>query len=125
MNETEHLLVILGEESSEIGQRTSKAIRFGLSEIEPGQPEDNKRRLEREVADLIGMARMLGLEIREEDIVAKIEKVGKYMAYARQLGTLDDDAATKVGRICRGCSVFMPPGFAPCDGSGSHPWRGV
>lgn len=90
MNETEYLLTVVAEESSEVGQRACKAIRFGLSEIQPGQQEDNKRRLEREVADLMGTARILGLEIREEDIIAKIEKLKKYMDYSRQLGTLGD-----------------------------------
>ena len=90
MNATDHLLTILTEESAEVGQRSCKAIRFGMSEIQPGQQEDNQRRLEREIADLIGTARMLGLEIREEDIAAKIEKVKKYMQYARELGTLKE-----------------------------------
>jgi hypothetical protein len=90
MNETEHLLTCVAEEGCEIGQRACKAIRFGLSEIQPGQQEDNKRRLEREIADLLGTARMLGLTIREEDIIAKIEKLKKYMGYSREIGTLED-----------------------------------
>jgi hypothetical protein len=89
MNETEYLLAVVAEESGEIGQRACKAIRFGLTEIQPGQQEDNQRRLEREIADLMGTARMLGLTIREEDILAKIEKVKKYMEYSEEVGTLE------------------------------------
>lgn len=89
MNKTEHLLTILTEESAEIGQEACKAIRFGLDDVKPGQPDDNKRRLEREISQLLGVARLLGLEVREEDIVEKIGKVTKYMAYSRERGTLE------------------------------------
>lgn len=92
MNELEYLLFTLSEECDESGQRASKAARFGMSEIQPGQPLDNKRRLEIEVADIIGVARMLKLDIREEDIQAKIAKVTKYMEYSRNLGTLRPDS---------------------------------
>lgn len=90
MNRTEYLLFTLSEECDEEGQRASKAARFGMAEIQPGQTEDNKRRLERELADIIGVARMLGLTIREEDVVAKMAKVEKYMGYSREIGTLQD-----------------------------------
>lgn len=90
MNETEHLLTVLSEECAEVAQRACKAIRFGLSEIQPGQPEDNKRRLERELADLMAVAHMLGLQIRISDEDAKRKKLEKFMEYSRQLGTLTD-----------------------------------
>lgn len=93
MNETEHLLTILGEECAEVAQRASKAARFGLAEVQPGQAEDNRRRLERELADLMATAELLGLVVREEDKVAKLEKLKKFMAYARQIGTLDMEGA--------------------------------
>ena len=89
MNKTEHLLVVLAEECAEVAQRASKAIRFGLSEIQPGQLEDNKRRLERELADLLATADLLGLQIRDEDKVAKVEKLKKFMAYSRETGKLE------------------------------------
>lgn len=90
MNEQEHLLTILGEECAEVAQRVSKALRFGLSEIQPGQDEDNKRRIERELADLIATSELLGLQVREEDKEGKREKIEKFMGYARDLGTLHD-----------------------------------
>lgn len=88
MNQTEHLLTILGEECAESAQRASKAIRFGLAEVQPGQQEDNKRRLERELAEVVALAEILGLEIREEDKRAKREKLRKFMDYSRELGKL-------------------------------------
>jgi NTP pyrophosphatase (non-canonical NTP hydrolase) len=89
MNETEYLLTTLSEECAEVAQRACKAIRFGLAEVQPGQQEDNTRRLERELADLIAVADLLGLRVREEDKVAKIEKLKKYMGYSREIGTLE------------------------------------
>lgn len=90
MNETEYLLVVLSEECAEVAQRASKAIRFGLSEIQPGQQEDNRRRLEGELADLMAVAELLRLCIREEDKTAKIAKLKKFMEYSRAMGILKD-----------------------------------
>jgi NTP pyrophosphatase (non-canonical NTP hydrolase) len=89
MNETEHLLTILSEECAEVAQRASKAVRFGLLEIQPGQQEDNTRRLERELADLMAVAELLGLRIRDEDKAAKLEKLKKFMGYSREIGKLE------------------------------------
>ena len=47
------LLTILAEECNEIGIRASKAMRFGLHEIQPGQDYDNVQRLSLEVGDLL------------------------------------------------------------------------
>lgn len=90
MNVKEHLLTILSEECAEVAQRASKAARFGLKEIQPGQAEDNTRRLERELAELLAVAQILGLTVREEDKLLKRVKVEKYMAYALEIGTLQD-----------------------------------
>jgi NTP pyrophosphatase (non-canonical NTP hydrolase) len=88
MNKTEHLLTILNEECGEAIQEACKAIRFGLSDVKPGQPDDNKRRLERELAQVMAMAELLGLTIRAQDKAEKIKKVRKYMGYSKGLGTL-------------------------------------
>lgn len=90
MNETQHLLTILAEECAEAAQRASKAIRFGMADIEKGQDEHNRRRLEREVADVVAMSEMLGLNIRAEDKAAKVERVKKYMDYSREVGMLEE-----------------------------------
>lgn len=89
MNEQEHLLTVVSEECAEVSQRACKAIRFGLYEVQPGQSEDNKRRLEREYAELIAVGELLGLRVREEDKAAKREKLKKYMDYSREIGTLE------------------------------------
>ncbi len=89
MNTTEHLLTILAEECAEVAQRASKAARFGLTEVRPGETENNARTIEREMGDLMAVFEMLGLCIHEEDKDAKIAKVKKYMDYARKIGTLE------------------------------------
>lgn len=88
MNTTEYLLFTLSEECAEVAQRASKAARFGLAEIQAGQAEDNKRRIERELADLFEVAAQLGLVIRDEDRTEKRWKLNKYMQYSREIGTL-------------------------------------
>ena len=92
MNEQEHLLTILTEECAEVVQEACKAIRFGLGDFNPKDPAngDNKRRIECELADLMAVADLLGLTVREEDKAAKCEKLKKYMDYSRKLGTLED-----------------------------------
>lgn len=95
MNRLEHLLTITGEEGSEIQGRTSKALRFGLNEVQPGQPLTNARRLVGECNDLLALLEMLhaegvdltGLGDRAE-IAAKKMKVEKFLVYSREMGTL-------------------------------------
>lgn len=88
MNKQQYLLVVVAEECSEITYRACKSLRFGLSDIQPGQTEKNKRLLERELADLLATAELAGLTIREEDKAAKIRKLKKYMKYSREKGIL-------------------------------------
>jgi hypothetical protein len=115
MTRLEYLLIVLGEEGAEVAQDTAKALRFGLGDFKPGQTEDNKRRLEREVAEVVAVAEMLGLTIRQEDIAAKKLKVEKFMSYSRNIGTLE------VRGVCQRCQQPVPPGFLACNGDGSHP----
>lgn len=122
MNHTEHLLTILGEEASEVVKDVCKAIRFGLADKEPGQGDDNKRRLEREVSQLVAVAKLLGLEIRDEDKREKLQKVRKYMEISKRNGTLK---AEEVRRLCPHCGEFVPPGFYVCAGNSSHPAVGA
>lgn len=95
MNTMEHLLTILAEEGSEIIQDACKAIRFGIHDFGPGDTDDNWRKLEREVAQLLAVAEMLGLEVRDEDKAEKKAKVQRYMSVARTLKTLDDSNGGK------------------------------
>ncbi len=99
MNETQYLLDVLSEECNEIAVRASKAIRFGLDEIQPGQSLTNAQRLALELDDLYGTIELLnerhpGTYIPNRDnIIAKKAKIAKFMKYSEQCGTvvLDTD----------------------------------
>lgn len=97
MNRTEHLLSILAEECAEVAQRASKALRFGLREIQPGQPYTNAERMYREFYDLAAMFEMLeeggsigrpSAETRDEHVNGKKAKVEKFLELSFECGTL-------------------------------------
>ncbi|KQT59959.1 hypothetical protein ASG52_19735 [Methylobacterium sp. Leaf456] len=95
MTETEHLFLCLAEECDEVGQRVMKALRFGLAEVQAGQPLTNAERIVEELHDLIAVARILhnhgdiGNPIpAAETVAAKEAKITKYMAIARREGVL-------------------------------------
>jgi hypothetical protein len=90
----------LAKECTEVQQRASKALRFGLSESFPGYG-NNQERLVAELNDLIGVVEMLrdrGVLPRffnEVEVAAKKRKVNHFMIYARDdCGTLTDDSAS-------------------------------
>lgn len=90
MNKNEHLLVILMEECAEVAKETSKALRFGMYEVMPGQPRTNRERIMAELNDLYAAIEMLGLSQMDRDAVErKKDKVRKYMNYAEECGTLE------------------------------------
>ena len=96
MNRTEHLLVCLMEECDEVGQRCSKALRFSLSEVQPGQPLSNAERIVGELKDLITIAEMLvecgaipDFTRSFPEVAAKAMKVEKFMELARAQGVLE------------------------------------
>ena len=96
MNRLEHLLTIGGEECNEIGQRFSKAARFGMLEIQPGQSLTNRERILGEFADLCGALELMtpgatidGLvAVLRPQIDAKKAKVEKFLLYSEKCGTL-------------------------------------
>lgn len=96
MNNREYLLTCLAEECMEVAQRATKAIRFGLQEIQPGQPHTNAERLTLELNDLWGVLAALRQSriyqpVFDTDLQdAKVEKLNKFMEYSRQLGCLND-----------------------------------
>lgn len=98
MKRHEHLLTILAEECAEVAQRASKALRFGLGEVQPGQGLTNAERIVGEVTDLLAVALMLAdeghlaLEDQQGAVAAKRAKVEKFLAYSAQCGTLEPDA---------------------------------
>lgn len=98
MKRHEHLLTILAEECSEVTQRVSKALRFGLDEVQPGQELTNAERIEVELTDLFTVVGMLvadghfKIKDRSADFDAKQEKVERFLAYSAKCGTLEPDA---------------------------------
>jgi hypothetical protein len=66
MSVPHYTLICLMEECAEIAElcsraavRVAKALRFGLSEVQPGQLEDNATRITHELADLLALAERL------------------------------------------------------------------
>lgn len=94
MNTTEHLLTILSEECAEVSQRVSKALRFGLKEIQPGQLFTNAERICEEICDLYAVVEMLedsgALQgvVDIDRIQAKKARVKEFMKYAETCGVL-------------------------------------
>lgn len=96
MNRIEHLLTCLSEECNEVGQRVSKALRFGLDEAQAGQPFRNRDRIDEELRDLISVALILhaegvlGYPIPDGVMVtAKLHKIERFMAISREQGVLN------------------------------------
>ena len=83
----QYLLGCLGEECAEVAQRASKAVRFGMNEVQPGQELNNRQRLEYELSDLISVCLMLGIKIAPNP--EKATKVEKYMKLSRERGILE------------------------------------
>lgn len=97
MTRQEHLLTILSEECSEVAQRVSKALRFSLNEIQPGQNLTNAERIKEEFFDLVAVMQMLHDEGAMTDwsderitfhTQAKRIQVEKYLVLSKEKGTL-------------------------------------
>lgn len=85
------------EECDELSQRCSKALRFGLKEIQPGQKLDNGERIEEEFKDLIvavsemcTTAEIKLKNISKTEAKARIVRINRYLAYSKKLGILKD-----------------------------------
>lgn len=106
MTRTEHLLVILGEECNEIAQRVAKALRFGLAEVQPGQPLTNAQRVMDEVNDFVAVYLLIsGPDASPETndlfqidpqamsraVAVKQAKVKDFLAYSAAQGTVDGE----------------------------------
>jgi hypothetical protein len=93
MNRIEHLLVIFAEECSEVAQKVSKALRFGVNE-QRDLPTSNLERIEKEFSQLLAMREMLETEgvvinIDFKVIRDKKAKVEEYLLYSKECGTLN------------------------------------
>ena len=94
MNETQLLLVMLMEECAEVAKETSKALRFGLSEIMPGQPLNNRERILNELQDLWATVELLGLQqVDRQAIERKKIKIAAYMDRSKRCGLLGESAS--------------------------------
>lgn len=108
MTETEHLLTVVAEECAEVAQRVSKALRFGLHEIQPGHQFQNGERIMHEVDDLIGAiseCQIRGILPNNfwPGSIRKREKIHEFLAYSRKVGTLTDGAPTEFKDNCPEC----------------------
>ncbi len=96
MNEVEHLLMKAAEEAGEVAQMAGKCGVFGLHDCHPKYGNiPNVDLLVAEVNDLVAVVEMLGAHGanvsglgNRYDIDKKKMKVSKWMAYARERGTL-------------------------------------
>lgn len=97
MTRTEHLLTILAEECCEVAHRATKALRFGLDEVQPGQDQGNASRVMGEYADLLAVVEMLCdegslpriMDLRSA-IDAKKAKVEKFYRYSIECGLAEE-----------------------------------
>lgn len=108
MNEVEHLLCVTQEECNEIieaacrlAQRASKALRFGLEEVQPGQEATNAQRVVIEFYDLTATIEVLIEQGKlprmnlHELLAVKRRKIEQFLAYSRQRGTLTEESEVK------------------------------
>lgn len=100
MNIEQYLLISIAEECAEIAQRCAKALRFGIDEVQEGQPFNNAQRIAGEFNDLVGLINLWNtyqdtdgnpdnkIKNSKKLIAAKEEKVMRWMEYAVEQGTL-------------------------------------
>lgn len=104
LTRNEHLLVCAAEEANEVAQRITKALRFGLTEVQEGQPLTNADRIRYEYMDLVTVLSMLERETGQALVSTdadgwaihaadKEDKVEKYMRLAEREGTLQPTEA--------------------------------
>lgn len=96
MTEEQYLLTILIEECNETAQRATKALIFGLQEIQPEQPLTNAERIIYEFNDIIAIMELLMSRKLMETVYDGVAiglkkiKIEKYLEYSKECGTLTD-----------------------------------
>lgn len=86
------LLECLAEECAEVIQRATKALRFGLEEVQPGQPLTNSERISQEVGDLLAVLERLqrhGILSVADVQMAKLHKQPKLDRYLQHRPPVD------------------------------------
>ena len=101
MNVSKFRLLQVMEECNEVSQRCSKAIRFGLSEVQSGQNLDNQERILYELNDLYATIELLfGCDVAgtvdREQIELKKEKIEKFLNLSIDLGQVTTDMETDI-----------------------------
>lgn len=96
LDKKEYLLVKLAEECNEVAQRVTKALTFGLWEIQEGQDKNNQERIQEELNDLLGVIHIcknegiLDREFESDDAMyRKEQKIHKWMKYSKDQGTYE------------------------------------
>lgn len=104
MNRLQFLLNLVAEECTEVGQRASKAIRFGLNEVQKGQDLNNKERLHLELTDLVAVISILNNEfdfkftyfnIDWDAVSKKKDKIEEFYEYSKQCGMIHEEEVKK------------------------------
>ena len=95
MTKNEYLLICLVEECGEVVQAATKALRFGLEDINPCTGETNKSAIQKELNDIAAIVTML----RRDNIIddnftksptEKIKKVEKWMQYSKDKNVIKE-----------------------------------
>lgn len=101
MTRIEHLLTIFAEECNETAQRATKALRFGLSDVQPEQTLTNAERLLGEYSHIVCAIAMLRREgvLPAVDIHGMAElkriQVEHFLEYSQSIGTLFESSTIK------------------------------
>lgn len=99
MTRTQYLLNKLAQEALEVAHRASKAMEFGLDEVQPEQPFNNAERLLGEIHDFEVIRALLddetpGYGLRSSlpmaGFDARAAKVEKYYQLSRRCGQIQD-----------------------------------
>lgn len=95
LTEDQAILIQASEECCEVQHRISKALRFGLDEVQSGQSASNRERIEAEIVDLVCLLELMqkrGIitlpipEVPYDLTKSKREKLRRYLAYSKELG---------------------------------------
>ena len=95
MKRTEHLLICLSEECSEVQKAVSKILRFGKDNHNPETMVANSAKLQNEFTDLMGTVELL-IDSKiltppsQAQVSLKKKKVLKHLEFSREAGCLDD-----------------------------------
>ena len=80
------LLIALAEECNEVAVRISKALRFGLDEVQPGQGLTNVARISHELRDVVTLVNVCtysDIPLSEETIYGPEEQLRKLYRLSR------------------------------------------